>query len=140
MVKDHRITAGGGIALHVAETGDATARPILFIHGFSQCWLAWSRQSASDLADDHRLLALDLRGHGLSDKPRAGYADSRLWAGDLNAVIETLGLDRPLLCGWSYGPLVILDYIRHLRRRRRLAVCTLSVASPGLAANRRCPS
>ena len=58
MVKSHRITGGGGIGLHVAETGDATARPILFIHGFSQCWLAWGRQFDSDLADDHRLVAL----------------------------------------------------------------------------------
>jgi pimeloyl-ACP methyl ester carboxylesterase len=56
---------------------------------------------------------MDMRGHGLSDKPRDGYADSRLWADDIQGVIETLRLDHPLLCGWSYGPLVILDYIRH---------------------------
>jgi non-heme chloroperoxidase len=68
---------------------------------------------SSDLADDHRLVALDLRGHGLSDKPREGYADSKLWADDVNAAIEALRLDHPILCGWSYGPLVILDYIRH---------------------------
>jgi len=67
----------------------------------------------SDLADDYRLIAMDMRGHGLSDKPREGYMDSRLWADDVNAVMQTLRLDRPILCGWSYGPLVILDYIRH---------------------------
>ena len=67
----------------------------------------------SDLADEHRLVAMDMRGHGLSDKPREGYTDSRLWADDVNAVIEALKLDRPILSGWSYGPLVILDYIRH---------------------------
>jgi pimeloyl-ACP methyl ester carboxylesterase len=39
--------------------------------------------------------------------------DSRLWADDLNAAIHALGLDHPILCGWSYGPLVILDYLRH---------------------------
>ena len=112
-MKSHRITGGGGVALHVVETGVATGRPILFIHGFSQCWLAWSRQFDADLAADHRLVALDLRGHGLSDKPREGYDDSRLWADDVHAVMQTLGLDGALLCGWSYGPLVILDYIRH---------------------------
>jgi non-heme chloroperoxidase len=68
---------------------------------------------SSDLADDFRLVAMDLRGHGLSDKPRDGYADSKLWADDVNAVIKALGLDYPVLCGWSYGPLIILDYIRH---------------------------
>ena len=36
-----------------------------------------------------------------------------MWADDVRALIHTLSLDRPVLCGWSYGPLVILDYIRH---------------------------
>jgi non-heme chloroperoxidase len=70
---------------------------------------------SSDLADDYRLVALDLRGHGFSDRPREGYTDSRVWAADVNAAIQALGLDHPILCGWSYGPLVILDYIRHYR-------------------------
>src|SRR6266404_4065652 len=113
MMKGHKIRGGGGTQLHVVEMGTSRARPILFIHGFSQCCLAWSRQMRSDLIDDYRLIAMDLRGHGLSDKPREGYTDSRLWADDVNAVIHALNLDHPILCGWSYGPLVILDYIRH---------------------------
>ena len=56
---------------------------------------------------------MDMRGHGLSDKPREGYDDSRLWADDLNAVITHLNLEQPLVVGWSYGAFVILDYIRH---------------------------
>ena len=67
----------------------------------------------SELAEDYRLVAMDLRGHGPSGKPREGYTESKLWAEDVAAVILTLGLDQPVLCGWSYGPLVILDYIRH---------------------------
>jgi pimeloyl-ACP methyl ester carboxylesterase len=59
------------------------------------------------------LVALDMRGHGLSDKPRHGYDDSKQWADDVNAVIQALNLDSPVLSGWSYGPLVFLDYIRH---------------------------
>jgi non-heme chloroperoxidase len=47
------------------------------------------------------------------DKPREGYNDSKLWADDINAVIQSLSLDQPILRGWLYGPLVILDYIRH---------------------------
>ena len=112
-MKSHKITGGGGIQLHVVETGNPQGRPILFIHGFSQCWLAWSRQLDSNLAENYRLLAMDLRGHGLSDKPRDGYSDSKLWADDVNAVIQSLSLDKPVICGWSYGPLVTLDYIRH---------------------------
>ncbi|MGH9318981.1 MAG: alpha/beta fold hydrolase [Vicinamibacteria bacterium] len=112
-MRNHKITGGGGIELHVVETGNPQGRPILFIHGFSQCWLAWSRQMSSSLAENYRLVAMDMRGHGLSDKPRDGYSDSKLWADDVNAVIESLSLAQPVLCGWSYGPLVILDYIRH---------------------------
>ena len=56
---------------------------------------------------------MDLRGHGLSDKPHDAYTDSKLWADDVHAVIQSLSLDRPVLSGWSYGPLVFLDYIRH---------------------------
>jgi non-heme chloroperoxidase len=39
-MKHHTITGGGGVRLHVVETGNPGGRPILFIHGFSQCWLA----------------------------------------------------------------------------------------------------
>jgi non-heme chloroperoxidase len=112
-VKDHTITGGGGTQLHLVETGNPSGRPILFIHGFSQSWRSWIRQMNSDLADDLRLIAMDIRGHGSSDKPRNAYTDSKLWADDVNAVLHTLGLDRPILIGWSYGPLIILDYIRH---------------------------
>ena len=109
----HSIVGGGGTRLHVVETGNPQGTPILFIHGFSQCGLCWSRQLDSDLARDHRLIAMDLRGHGLSDKPQDAYADSKLWADDVHAVLQELKLKKPILVGWSYGPLVILDYIRH---------------------------
>ena len=112
-MKTHNVTGGKGVQLHVVEAGNPSGRPILFIPGNSQCWLAWNRQMNSDLAAGHRLVAMDWRGHGLSEKPRDGYADSKLCADDLNAVIQTLKLDHPVLCGWSYGPIWILDYVRH---------------------------
>jgi pimeloyl-ACP methyl ester carboxylesterase len=112
-MKTHKVAGGGGVQLHVIEAGNSGGRPILFIHGISQSSLAWSRQLDSELARDHRLVAMDLLGHGLSDKPRDAYGDSRLWADDVRAVIDALNLDRPVLSGWSYGPLVMLDYIRY---------------------------
>ena len=112
-MKSHDIVGGGGSRLHIIESGNPQGHPILFLHGFSQCALSWSRQLHSDLAQDHRLVAMDLRGHGSSDKPRDAYGDSKLWADDVQAVLRTLELEQPVLTGWSYGPLVILDYIRH---------------------------
>ena len=111
-MRTHTVTGGGGVRLHVEEAGDPAGQPVLFLHGFSQCRLAWGTQLASDLADDLRLVAPDLRGHGLSDKPRDAYGDPRLWADDVRAVIEALGLERPILVGWSYAGLVIGDYLR----------------------------
>jgi non-heme chloroperoxidase len=108
----HKVTGGGGLQLYVDETGNPNGRPILFIHGFSQCRLAWSKQLDSDLAQDFRLVAMDIRGHGLSEKPRDAYNDSKLWADDVQAVIQTLGLDHPVLSGWSYGGVIICDYLR----------------------------
>jgi non-heme chloroperoxidase len=107
-----QVTGGGGVRLHVVETGNPRGRPILFLHGFSQSWLVWRRQMVSDLANDYRLVALDLRGHGQSDKPRDGYTDRMLWADDIFAVTRELHMEQPVLCGWSYGPIVILDYLR----------------------------
>ncbi len=112
-MKHHMVSGGGGIQLHLVETGNSSGRPIVFVHGFSQCCLAWTRQMNSALAENYRLVAIDMRGHGLSDKPREAYADSQLWADDVQAVIQALDLNHPVLCGWSYGPLMILDYLRH---------------------------
>jgi non-heme chloroperoxidase len=112
-MKQHTITGGGGSRLHLVEAGDPDGQAILFLHGFSQSSLAWTRQLGSELAEHYRLVAMDMRGHGRSDKPRDAYGDARLWADDVDAAIRELDLDQPILCGWSYGPLVILDYIRH---------------------------
>ena len=107
----YTVTGGGGLQLHVQETGNPNGKAILFIHGFSQCRLAWNKQLHSDLATDFRLIAMDIRGHGLSEKPRDVYGDSKLWADDIHAVITTLGLDQPVLSGWSYGGAIICDYV-----------------------------
>jgi non-heme chloroperoxidase len=92
-MKNHSVIGGGGLKLHVQETGNPDGKPILFIHGFSQCRLAWNKQMHSDLATDFRLIAMDIRGHGLSEKPRDAYGDSRMWADDVHAVMAALRLD-----------------------------------------------
>jgi pimeloyl-ACP methyl ester carboxylesterase len=109
----HEVRGGGGLRLHVREWGNPRGRPIVFIHGWSQSQLCWARQIAGPLAEDFRLVTFDLRGHGMSEKPLEAepYVDARLWADDLNAVIEQLELDRPVLVGWSYGGYVITDYL-----------------------------
>ena len=109
----HLIIGGGNLKLYVEETGKPDGIPLLFIHGFNQCGLVWSKQVNSSLADEFRIVTFDLRGHGLSEKPHDAYSDSKLWADDIHAIIEQLGLDRPVLIGWSYGGMVICDYLRY---------------------------
>ena len=112
-MKTHTVIGGGGIKLCVRETGKPDGKPILFIHGFSQCALAWNKQMNSDLAKDFRLIAMDIRGHGLSDKPRDAYGESKLWAEDVQAVLTTLELEKPVLTGWSYAGVILSDYLKH---------------------------
>src|SRR4051812_33261258 len=112
IARSYRVMGGGDVQLHVAETGNPTGRPVLFIHGFSQSGLTWNRQMHSDLERDLRLVAMDIRGHGRSQRPRDAYGDPLLWADDVHAVITELELDRPVLCGWSYGGVIVGDYLR----------------------------
>lgn len=109
-----KIAGGGGLSLAVYEAGNPAGPPILFIHGFTGSHLTWERQFSGRLADEFRLVAFDLRGHGASDKPLEAehYTDSSLWAEDLAAVIRAKNLDRPVLVGWSYGGYVMADYVR----------------------------
>ena len=113
-MKIHTVTGGRGVKLHVREWGKADGPAILFIHGWSQNLLCWHRQFDSPLAGKFRLVALDLRGHGMSDAPETAesYTESQPWADDVAAIIGQLDLDHPLLVGWSYGGFIICDYLR----------------------------
>jgi non-heme chloroperoxidase len=114
------VRGGGGLRLHVREWGNPDGPPILLIHGWSQNLLCWARQYESDLTEEFRLVAFDLRGHGKSEAPLEPehYASDELWADDLAAVIEELELVRPVLVGWSYGSFVIGDYLRRYGQDR----------------------
>jgi non-heme chloroperoxidase len=120
----HTVTGGGGVRLHVREWGNADGPPILFIHGWSQNHLCWDKQYESALRDEFRLVAFDLRGHGMSEAPPGPepYTDDALWADDLAAVIGRLDVERAVLVGWSYGAFVICDYIRAYGQDRVAAI------------------
>jgi non-heme chloroperoxidase len=113
-MKAHTVPGGGGLRLHVREWGNPDGPPILFIHGWSQNHLCWAKQYEGALADEFRLVAYDLRGHGMSEAPLEPehYTDDRRWADDVASIVDRLGLDLPVLVGWSYGAFVICDYIR----------------------------
>jgi non-heme chloroperoxidase len=104
-----------GLRLAAYESGHAAGPEILFIHGFSQCSLCWSGQFGDPLLKARfRLAAFDIRGHGASDKPSepVRYAEDRLFADDMNAVMDALELERPVLVGWSYAGRIVEDYLK----------------------------
>jgi len=76
------VRGGGGLRLHVREWGNPDGPPVLFIHGWSQSHLCWAKQYHSALAQKFRLVAYDLRGHGMSEAPPepGHYTNGRLWA------------------------------------------------------------
>ncbi|HET7324893.1 MAG TPA: alpha/beta hydrolase [Halococcus sp.] len=113
-MRSHTVARSEEPDLHVVETGPRDAQSLLFVHGYSQSHLSWREQLRSPLADEFHLVAMDLRGHGDSEKPHEGYGDSENWADDVRAVVKTLGLEPFILIGWSYGSLVALDYLSNV--------------------------
>lgn len=107
-----RVTTPDGTELAVHETGPRTAPAVVLLHGWAGSANAWSEQ----VTDELNLFAVDLRGHGDSDKPVDGYDEPNIWADDVAAVLERVG--RPaVLVGWSYGGLVITNYLRRYGTR-----------------------
>lgn len=88
-----------GVSLQTYRTGSGP--PIVFLHGYYDDGRRWVRL-ADELRDDHEVVAFDMRGHGQSDAPEAGYSvDDRLQ--DIAAVIDHLDLTDPVLVGHSMG-------------------------------------
>lgn len=108
------VRGGGGTSLQVREWGDPGGPTVLFVHGWSQSDLCWQRQVAGPLAERTRMITFDLRGHGGSEKPAdpGSYADPLLWAEDVAAVLDATGAERPVVVAWSYGGVVVTDYLR----------------------------
>lgn len=121
------------VPLNVVMTGNRSGRPVVFVHGIGQSYLAFENQLRSSLQRSFFLVAFDLRGHGNSGKPwnPESYSDRGIWAADLDSVIRGLGLRAPLLVGWSYGTLVVLDYVR-VHGTRDLGGIVLTGAYGGL--------
>ncbi|PXX65045.1 pimeloyl-ACP methyl ester carboxylesterase [Nocardia tenerifensis] len=108
-IRDAVSADGTNIVYRVS--GPADARPLVLLHGWAANLRCWGR-AADDLAARFRVLAVDLRGHGYSDAPAAGYDDPKNWAADVAAVLAAEGVEAgAILLGWSYGGIVLSDYL-----------------------------
>ena len=95
---------------------DRPKRTFVFIHGFGGKATQWIYQLRK-FSRDNRVIALDLRGHGRSDKPRSSYDMSEIQM-DLDAALDVLDVSETfVLAGHSFGGAVVSEYAhRHPER------------------------
>lgn len=112
-----RRIAVNGVNLAVDVRGQGPA--VLFIHGYPLDHTVWEHQLAH--LEGCLRIAPDLRGMGQSDAPDLGYSMAT-YAEDLLALLNTLGVDRAVLCGVSMGGYVAFEMVRRARERVRALV------------------
>ncbi|MBJ7330265.1 MAG: alpha/beta hydrolase [Solirubrobacteraceae bacterium] len=119
----------GDVRLHAVVGGEGP--PLLLVHGWPENWYAW-RLVMPTLAQSFRVIAVDQRGIGLSDKPEAGY-DTGSQARDLVALMDALGHDRFSVIGHDTGFAISYALAAdHPDRVERVALLEIP-GSPGAA-------
>ncbi|HEY2986749.1 MAG TPA: alpha/beta hydrolase [Candidatus Binatia bacterium] len=121
---EHRRVQSNGINFHVAVAGPEGAPPIFCLHGFPEGWMSW--RPVMELLGEARIYAPDLRGYGETDRPAGGY-DVFTLTDDVKALIETLGIERPLIVSHDWGGAlgwIFAHRYAHLIRKLVVVNCT----------------
>ncbi len=103
-----RLPAVDGVELHTLVWDGGGSTPVLLVHGLASNCRTWEAVGERLHGLGHPVAAVDLRGHGRSDKPAGGY-DFTTMGDDLAAVIDALGYQRPVVAGQSTGGNLALD-------------------------------
>jgi pimeloyl-ACP methyl ester carboxylesterase len=103
------VTTVRGVELHVRDAGDG--RPVVFLHGVTCSGWFFARQLEHAETGAWRAIVPDFRGHGDSEKVLEGHTVPN-YAQDLRALMESLGVERPVLVGWSMGAMVAFEYLK----------------------------
>ncbi|KAF1832491.1 alpha/beta-hydrolase [Decorospora gaudefroyi] len=104
------LQANDGVKLHYEMYGPSEATPLILLHGFTGSGAVFKRNIAA-LSQNHRVIVPDLRGHGSSAKPKAGYHVARL-ALDLQNLIDECALQKGTIraIGTSLGAAILWCY------------------------------
>ncbi|HEY9285809.1 MAG TPA: alpha/beta fold hydrolase [Pyrinomonadaceae bacterium] len=102
----HGYAQVGDVRLHYAESGDGARPLVLLLHGFPECWYSWRHQLAA-LGERFHVVAPDLRGYNLSDKPEeiSDYRLPRL-VDDVLGLIRHFGATEAAVVGHDWGAAV----------------------------------
>jgi epoxide hydrolase 4 len=108
----HGYADNHGVNIHYASIGEGPL--IVMIHGFPDFWYTWRNQMVA-LAPRFQVVALDLRGYNLSDKPQGGeHYSMRYLIGDVQAVIRHHGRDKAIIIGHDWGGAIAWQFAMHL--------------------------
>ena len=100
-----------GVRFHYGTQGRGPL--VLLVHGFPERWFSWRWQIPALAAAGYRVVAPDLRGYGLSDKPHDGYGITNL-ASDIAQMIRALGEDEATVIGHDWGGAITWETVsRH---------------------------
>ncbi|XP_068971314.1 epoxide hydrolase 4-like isoform X1 [Bombus flavifrons] len=95
-----------GVKFHYVEAGNKNDPLILLLHGFPDCWLSWRKQIPC-LTQHYRVIAIDLKGFGDSDKPAAKSCYKiQVLIEELKQFILTLGVKQCSIIGHDLGGLL----------------------------------
>ncbi len=125
----HRYVELDEVRLHIVEAGEGPL--VVLLHGFPEFWYSWRLQIPVLVRMGFRVVAPDMRGYNLSDKP-AGVHSYRLEAltGDIAQLIDRLGERRAAIVGHDWGGIVAWWFAMwHPERLLRLSV--LNSPHPG---------
>ncbi len=101
-------TLSNGGTLHLEDEGSGA--PLVFVHGVMMSGRFFKRQ-VPHFSERGRVVVPDLRGHGRSEKVLSGHTVAN-YAADLALLFEALGIERPVLVGWSMGAMVVYEYLQ----------------------------
>ena len=102
------VETSDGVPLYYEDRGEG--KTILLIHAWTMNTEYWWQKNVPELAESHRVVSLDLRGHGLSGKTDEGHNLAQ-YARDVRHLLVMLDLADVTAVGWSMGASVVLEYL-----------------------------
>jgi len=119
-----------GVRLHYVVGGEGP--PLVLLPGWPETWWSYHKVMPA-LAKHHRLIVVDLRGMGQSDKPEGGY-DKKTMAGDIRALVRHLGYEKVDIAGHDIGSMVAYAYAANYSdATRKLVMMDVAHPDKGLA-------
>ncbi len=109
-----------GVELEYRVSG--AGEPLLLLHGFGSCIDHSWGEFIPDLAKSHRVIAVNMRGHGLSTNPSGAYTHAQT-AEDIKGLLDSLGIAKANAMGFSSGGMTLLHLAtRHPDRLSKMVV------------------